>query len=125
MNKVRKVFNEIKKIVCENDNIYDYETLCLRHCKLADKDHKKSKRQYMHVFCSNYYNDPICYAEAVNNLPLKHIRGLIWHEIGHIIADDEMLKSTEKQADRMIKKYFGIEIKYKDTPYGKNLQYVD
>ena len=120
MNKVRRVFNELKK-----KELYYFDRITLRHCFFANKEHRESKRQYMHTFCPNQDYGAICYAKAINGLPIKHIKGLILHEIGHILADDKGMISTEKQADRMALNIFDVKVKYKDTPYGKHLQYVD
>ena len=122
MNKVRKIFNEIKnEIYFENPTIFERQNFYLHRCKDADKEHQENKRQYMH---SLHFPDTICYAKATEKLPAKYIKGLIWHEIGHILSDLKGKKSTEKQANAIIKKIFGITIKYKDCKYGKHLEYI-
>lgn len=89
----------------------------LKICEQANKEHAKSKRQYAHVF---HKKNTICIADAFYDLPTKHRIGIQLHEIGHLLSPD----SGEFGADLAIKKYYNIEIKYKDSQYGKRLQYV-
>lgn len=92
----------------------------LRHCREVDEDHKRSCRQYAHTY---HYKDTICVAKAFDKLPIQHKLGLIVHEVGHILVGKANHK--ESQADREANKYFGVRILYKDSKYGKRLQYLD
>lgn len=91
----------------------------LKHCKRADVEHEKNKRQYCHTY---HYSWTICYSEAIQLLPDNYYFAIILHEIGHLLIDKQ---HTEKQADRIIFDKFGIEIKRKSTKqYGKNLEWI-
>lgn len=89
------------------------------HCTLADKDHKKYKRQYAHTY---HYKNVICVAKSFFNLPDEHYYGLLAHEIGHILMGKD--EHEEYEADMAANEYFGITIKYKNSKYGDFLQYI-
>lgn len=93
--------------------------LKLKICKVADKDHKESLRQYAHVY---HKKDVICVAPSFFRLPLEHQTGLIAHEVGHLLAGES--EDREYKADEAANSFFKIKIKYKDSPYGERLQYL-
>lgn len=93
----------------------------IRQCRKVDIEHSKSKRQYAHVL---HYPEVICVARAFYNLPYHHQLGIIFHELGHLIAIKEIGEHTEKDADRMIEKYAGVKVKYVDNRYGRRLETI-
>jgi len=91
-------------------------------CKQADREHLRAKRQYDHTF---HKPNKICVASAFEALPLTHKVAIIIHEIGHIIAgysDDK--ETNEINANICAYMVFDTEIKYIDSPYGKQLEYI-
>jgi len=60
----------------------------------------------MHVF---HHPGCICVASAAVDLPLKNLRGLFYHEFGHLIVGKS---GTEFDADMVIWEYLGIPIRY-------------
>lgn len=93
----------------------------IRHCRLADKDHARRKRQYAHTWHKD--NKTICVAKVFWDLPLEHQAGLIAHEIGHLLMGPE--HHEEYEADLSAMERFGIVIRYKSSRYGDFLQYLD
>ncbi|MEM4360122.1 MAG: hypothetical protein QXT45_06300 [Candidatus Bilamarchaeaceae archaeon] len=93
----------------------------IKHCSLADKDHKEYKRQYAHT----HHKGPnvICVAKDFWGLPLNHFAGLLAHEMGHILMGEKY--HPEYMADKAANKFFGIRIKYKDSQHGEFLQYLN
>lgn len=96
-------------------------TYVVRHCSLADKDHRCRKRQYAHTW--HYGSNIICVAKAFYRLPLSHQMGLLVHEIGHLLLGSE--EHEEYEADLAAMEKFGITVRYKDSRYGDFLQYLD
>lgn len=94
--------------------------ITIRKCKLADDDHVKSLRQYAHTY--HVKGTVICVAGAWTTLPLYVQMGLIAHEVGHLLAGH--VDHAESEADRLANKFFDITIRYRDSAYGKNLQYL-
>lgn len=88
-------------------------------CPIAQADHKKSKRQYAHTF---HRKNTICICKQFLLLPKRNQIGILCHEVGHLIAGP---RANEEQADIAANGFFRIRIKYRDSKYGKNLQYVD
>lgn len=60
-------------------------TFQLHFCRQADREHKKSWRQFAH---SLHYPNVICFAHAAaGELIDDEILGILAHEIGHIVAN--------------------------------------
>lgn len=93
--------------------------IIVRRCRAADEDQKLSDRQYAHTF---HYSKVICIAGAWIALPINHEMAVIAHEVGHLLAGKA--DHTEKEADRIANKFFGIRIRYIDTIYGDHLQHL-
>jgi hypothetical protein len=94
------------------------DTFKIRECPLAKSDHKKDKRLYAHV---DHHKDTICVAKAIWRLPEKHFYAIFAHEIGHLISP----KKGEAEANEAMHKAYGITIRYKDSKWGDNLEYLD
>jgi hypothetical protein len=55
-------------------------------CDEADTLHEQVERQYAHVDHGTR-DDVICVAEAINDLPDDNRFALLYHEVGHLVAD--------------------------------------
>jgi hypothetical protein len=87
-----------------------------KHCRIAQRDHEENRRQYAHTF---HYPGTICLAREFWELPKEFRDGILLHEIGHMLAGPE---GTEAEATEAAERFFGVEIRYVDSPYGKNLE---
>jgi len=57
----------------------------LRHCAIADRDHKRKWRQFAH---SNHYPMTVCFAlDAERELTDAELRGLVGHELSHVVGE--------------------------------------
>ncbi len=90
--------------------------IMVRYCDSADKEHKKSKRQYAHTY---HYENCICLSRFSNELTDCQYYAILAHEIGHLIAGYE---GSESDANAAANKYFGIKILYRDSAKGKRLE---
>lgn len=84
----------------------------IARCALADGEHRKSHRQYMHM---NHHQDTICYAAATKNLEIEWQIGLLAHELGHAVAFlvGQEKKHTEEDANRLGGKILGSAVIFK------------
>lgn len=105
MSRIERIFLDVKGTVSEKFPNFSEIELNIG-CPIANKDHRKSSRQYMHVFCTD---GCVCCANAASKLPEKNLYGLFFHEFGHLIAGP---KGDECAADMAILKNFGIVINY-------------
>lgn len=88
-------------------------------CPLAERDHRKSLRQYAHT-C--HRDGIICICEAFHDLPDTFKYGILLHELGHLAAPDE---DDEREVDLIAEDIFGIKIKRVDSrQYGEELECV-
>lgn len=103
----------------------------IKHCKIAEEDHKDCKRWYAHTFhyqgSDNHQGsvesrEIICVAKDFDNLPIEHKMGILAHEIGHLIAGYE---ADEITADITAKNALGVRIRYMNSEYGRNLQFLN
>jgi len=88
---------------------------------MANREHRRSKRQYAHVF--HYPGNVICVARAFDDLPIKIRQGLIAHEIGHLLLKTDQAH-TESDANKAVARQFGLEVGYRNSPYGERLEYL-
>lgn len=112
------IFNRIKSVII-TEFPYMFKVR-IATCPEAEAEHLTSPRQFAHTFCQGR-TGIICVTLQIEELPAQYIRGLLWHEFGHLIAGP---KGSEKEADEAIFAYFGVRIMYDDTE-GLNLQYVE
>ena len=91
----------------------------LGQCKDVQEEHRKSKRQYAHVF---HIPGQVCLADEFEQLPEKNRLGILMHELGHIIAGPS---KGELAANRAAENAFGILIKYGRSKHGQDLEYID
>lgn len=93
--------------------------LQLSFCPLAERDHRRSKRQYAHT-C--HRDGIICICEAFHDLPDTFKYGILLHELGHLIDPDE---DDEREVDRVAEHVFGVKIKRVDNrQYGDELECI-
>lgn len=95
--------------------------LHVRYCAIAERDHERSLRQYAHTL---HRDGVICVCRAFWDLPVNYFFGVLAHEIGHIFAERAGLTSTEDEADEVVWLMYEIHIKYKDGPFGKQLEWI-
>ena len=88
-------------------------------CPLAKKHHKKSARQFAHVF---HKANTICVTPEFNDLPVGYHLGILLHELGHIALMDR--KHSECDADHQSFETFGVTIIRRTYKGMKNLEYV-
>ena len=94
----------------------------ITRCSIADRDHKRSLRQYAHTFHKGKNTNIICVASAIWDLPQRNLCGILAHEIGHLLAGQ---KASEDTADAAVEIELGIVIRYADGKYGDRLQFLD
>lgn len=90
----------------------------IRICELANKEHKRSFRQYAHVF---HVPGVICVAEAFEALPLGYRLGILLHECGHLLLGPP---HSEAAADQIIESVYGIRIYRRSYEGARRLEYV-
>jgi len=87
-------------------------TVKLRYCKLADKEHEGRWRQFMHY---GHGERTVCYSTATEDLDDENKVGLIAHELGHAAA--ELLgfwhKHSETDANRLGSAILGGMVRYR------------
>lgn len=92
-------------------------------CVHAERDHMKERRVYSHVGCSKL---TICVSSSIDLLPDENIKGILVHEIGHLIHINcpgtvdgieilEDIDDDEIIADAIIDQVFGIHIYYDEN----------
>jgi hypothetical protein len=91
----------------------------VKHCPLADDEHKKSRRQYAHTF---HRKNTICTADAFEDLPEENQLGILLHELGHLEAGAQ--RRGEAAANDAILQNTGIRVEYKDSPHGRRLERI-
>jgi predicted metal-dependent peptidase len=94
--------------------------ITVKQCQLANKDHEFDRRNYAHSYHLN--DNIICVAEAFIKLPMEIQMALLAHEVGHLLVGH--IEHSEKQADKLANKFFKINIHYRDSLYGNDLQIV-
>lgn len=125
------IFENLKEYLIENypgtsnisESLIDIQ---FKRCLLAEKEHYKDKRQYMHI---GHDDMTICVSDSIEHLDIENIHGLFLHEIGHLIINQIRLIYTdmihnrpienikeitdeELLADIIIENIWGIAIRY-------------
>lgn len=88
----------------------------MRHCALAEKEHREKLRWYAHTY---HYENTICVCNAFWDLPKDNREAIILHEIGHLAAGPS---GNEQDANNAAEALFGTKIRYADSPYGRKLE---
>ena len=93
------------------DHGIDLGEVEVSRCPIADREHRKSPRQFMHV---GHHPQVICYARAVGSLPEHHVRGLIAHELGHLVAErlGWTQRNEEYAANIAAERILGVKVVY-------------
>lgn len=115
----------------------------VEYCSEIDADRAFDSRAYAHV---DHHPSVICVAHAFDELPADHQAGILLHEVGHLLCDeedeagpisaDELEKAAavydpervpeEAAANQAVREALGIEILYRDLGPGQlNLQYIE
>ena len=93
--------------------------ISIKRCSNANTDHKISRRQYAHTY---HLVNVICIADEFVTLPFETQMGILAHEVGHLLIGKN--NHEEKEADKVANKFFKINIQYKDSLYGNDLQFL-
>jgi hypothetical protein len=97
---------------------------CLeKHSHRQWKNEDRSGRSWRAFMHTNHFPKTVCvHPHAETELLMQNLIGMFFHEFGHLIADLVGVPSTQKNADGVILRYFGIKIGYE----GKGrVQFVD
>lgn len=89
------------------------------NCEEVEREHEENIRQYAHTY---HYPYTVCVCKAFWELPKSHRDGILLHEIGHILAGPE---GSEAEATAAAEAFFGAEIRYVDSPYGRQLERLE
>ena len=79
-------------------------------CEQLDKRHEMDKSAYCHV---DHRPNLLCCARAFSHQPQSRRRGIIGHELGHLILlKDGNYDHSEHEADIAVKRVLGLTIRY-------------
>ncbi len=127
--KIDSLLSRVISTLIETNNDKEIESLIdisWKMCRLADRDHYREPRIYMHT---GHEDMTICVSSSIELLDKENLAGLFLHEIGHIIhhelpnmylslMDDDALEFVdgcddhEIIAEFLIDELFGIHIYY-------------
>jgi hypothetical protein len=134
----RRVFDRcisvLSKIAARDNNKYLIEILqniTIDRCVLADSDHHRDERVYMHMNCERR-NQPmhICFCSSCEHLHERNLFALFCHEIGHLFSLEKnllpeiildsctingIITDIEVIADYAIEQIFGVRIFYDEN----------
>lgn len=79
-------------------------------CDLTKKHRQSSPRAYMHT---QHLPGKVCVSSEAWTLSPAHLVGLYLHELGHPMATKAYGRSEQEDADRAVKEFLGVTIKYK------------
>lgn len=94
--------------------------MIVRHCRAADREHARRRRAYAHTF---HRAGVICVARVFFALPTEHQRGILAHELGHMMLANRA-RHTERDADLAASAYLGVRVRYRNTVWGNRLQWA-
>jgi hypothetical protein len=121
ISKLSRILSQVLEVARERSPWIP--SVRIRHCPLADRDHRKKWRQFAH---SLHVPGFICFArEAAHEMTEREIFGMTAHELGHIVAMKLKLpehmkpargqgtpKRVQDEADTVAELLFGIPIRY-------------
>jgi len=100
---IHECFEVVKQAASQFDpTVAGYSLLI--GCPMAEKEHRRASRQYMHV---NHYEGAVCCARAAERLRRNSLLGLFLHEFGHVLGGPK-----QWQADTAAFELFGFPIRY-------------
>lgn len=79
-------------------------------CGLTQKHRQSSPRAYMHTL---HLPGKVCVSSEACTLSPAHLVGLYLHELGHPMATKVYGRSEQEDADRAVKEFLGVTIRYK------------
>lgn len=82
--------------------------VCWR-CKTLLDAHRASPRVYAHA---SSVHRAICFHPDLLKLHPKHVRGILLHEFGHIMAGTQHAEGNEVKADDWLRQNLGVDIQY-------------
>jgi hypothetical protein len=110
-SSTRRVFDHCISILSniaakDNDKrlINFLQDITIDRCVLADSDHHKDDRIYMHMNCDRRKEEMhICFSSSCEHLPKKNLFALFVHEIGHLLSLEhpELIDLPEIKIDNM------------------------
>lgn len=68
-------------------------------------------RAFMHT--GGHARGKVCSSPAAAMLSTEHLVGLFLHELGHNIAAKEWRRSEQEDADKAVRDFLGVKIKYR------------
>ncbi len=84
-----------------------------KHSHHQIKNTDRSGRNWRAMMHTGHFRKSICvHPHADTELKMRNLIGMLFHEFGHIINDIVGLPNTQANADKVIKKFFGVNIKY-------------
>jgi hypothetical protein len=108
-----------RRCVARNPKTLGPQPVDIRLCKEVEVEHAKSQRQYAHTF---HRKNVICVCSAIKTLPDTWALAILLHEMGHLLAGP---RGSERAANDAAYRASGIRIRYKDGPYGNQLEWID
>jgi len=108
-----------RRCIARNPTGLDPRPVDIRLCKAADAEHVKSQRQYAHVF---HRKNVICICSAMRTLPDTWALAILLHEVGHLLAGP---RGSEAAANDAVFHASGLRVRYKDGPYGEQLEWIN
>jgi hypothetical protein len=97
------------------------DTCALEFPEYMSERNERSPRSFAEVAPFELH---FCFAPQVLELPWQHRRGLIMHELGHVLCRDLPGGGTERDADQAAERAFRERIIYDQSWPGKGLQCV-
>lgn len=79
-------------------------------CPLVRRIRKTSPRAFMHA---DHAPRKVCVAREAAGLDSEHLCGLFLHELGHPMARVAWGRTEQEDADRAVKEFLGVTIRYK------------
>jgi hypothetical protein len=90
-------------------------------CHFCLIDNQKDPRVFAHT---RHIPNTVCVHPHLDQLPPSHIRGILAHEIGHILSGEMFNDWSEEAADTFCLEYLGYPLDY-DSFHGMWLQKID
>jgi hypothetical protein len=96
MNNVKNILGMVKCSIIDNLSRIPVDKSCIleaqrgintieiKRCSIAEKEHKKNFRQFCHTM---HKDNIICCVNDTNYLTDENIAGILFHEIAHIVSE--------------------------------------
>lgn len=85
--KIKRIFDDLVDFLIERyrgdrEDIEGLVDTIIKRCVVADREHYKNSRVYAHT---NHEEMTVCVSGSIDLLSINNIKGILVHEIGHII----------------------------------------